>query len=377
MSIDHVALVAVVLASIPAVNIVWNLWLYRPAPEHNSIRSASAAEPIASILIPARDEEENIAAALAAARANRQLELEILVMDDHSQDRTAEIVSAIEAQDERVHLLRTPALPRGWCGKQHACAQLAKRAKGEYLIFVDADVRLAADAVGRMIRFVEESGCDLASGIPRQITGSLVEKLVVPLIHFVLLGFLPMAGMRGFSGAAWAAGCGQLFIARREAYKMAGGHGGIRESRHDGLMLPRLFRGVSLKTDLFDATDLATCRMYHSDDEVLVGFAKNATEGMASPVAILPWTTVLIGGQVLPLVLLVLSLGVAGTLAIEIALLGTALVYIPRLLLAARFRQSLSGAVLHPLGVLIVIGIQWFALWRVGVGAPLAWKERT
>lgn len=380
MSLLPLALVVLVLASIPALNIVWNLWLYRPTPEGGSrprLARLGSGDPLASVLIPARDEEHNITDAIAAVQRNRDVELEILVMDDHSQDRTPELVRQIGARDQRVRLLSAPALPAGWCGKQHACAQLAARAQGEYLIFVDADVRLASDAVGRMIEFVQESNCDLASGIPRQKTGSLLEKMIVPLIHFVLLGFLPLAGMRRRSGPAWAAGCGQLFIARRQPYRAAGGHRAIRESRHDGLMLPRAFRQAGMKTDLFDATDLATCRMYRSGAEVLLGFAKNATEGMASPTAILPWTIALVGGQVMPLVLLALGPSAAHPPATQLALLSTALVYFPRLLLAARFRQSWLGALLHPLGILIVVGIQWFALWRSSLGAPLAWKERT
>ena len=93
------------------------------------------------------------------------------------------------------------------------------------------------------------------SGLPRQETGSWLERLVIPLAHFLLLGYLPMFAMRWFRHPAFGAGCGQLFLARKSAYQAAGGHDAIRSSRHDGLMLPRAFRRAGLRTDLCDATD--------------------------------------------------------------------------------------------------------------------------
>ena len=159
-----------------------------------------------------------------------------------------------------------------------------------------------------MTAFVSASGADLASGIPHQETVSLLEKLLIPLIHFILLGFLPIRRMRRSRLPSFAAGCGQLFIARAHAYHRCGGHAVIRDTLHDGLKLPRAFRVAGLKTDLFDATDLATCRMYRTAGEVWFGLAKNAGEALAAPAMIGPMTAVLLGGQVLPVILLLLGL---------------------------------------------------------------------
>src|SRR5207244_4018469 len=130
------------------------------------------------------------------------------------------------------------------------------------------------------------SGADLGSGFPRQETGTLLEKLVLPLIHFLLLGYLPLIGMRWCRHPAFGAGCGQLFVTRRDAYEAVGGHVAVRASLHDGLTLPRAYRRRGLKTDLCDATELADCRMYRSGRELWYGLAKNAREGLAHPKAI-------------------------------------------------------------------------------------------
>jgi hypothetical protein len=375
MSLAILALVACFLASVPAVNVTVNLLFYRRTPRGDS--HGDKPTPV-SVVIPARDEEANIRNAASGVLSNAVGNLELLVIDDHSRDRTAEVVTEIARRDPRVRLVSAPALPADWAGKPHSCFAGAREAKGEILVFVDADVRLEQDAVGRLVAFMEETGSDLASGIPRQLTGTLMEKLVIPLIHFILLGFLPMMGMRWTRRPAFAAGCGQLFVARHQAYEQVGGHRAVKASRHDGLQLPRAFRRQHLRTELFDATDLATCRMYRSASEVWNGFAKNATEGMATPLAILPWTLLLLAGQVLPPVLLLAAwLTHAAPPALALAAAATAMVFGTRLLLLWRFEQSVIGALLHPVGILALVAIQWFALIRGSLGLPLAWKGRT
>ena len=173
--------------------------------------------------------------------------------------RTAAILRGIE--DDRLRVAQAPPLPPGWSGKQHACHVLAGLARHELLVFVDADVRLAPDAVSRMAGFMQAHAVGLASGFPRQVTVTWSEQLLLPLIHFMLLGFLPIAAMRRSVSPGLGAGCGQLFVSRREAYLRAGGHRAIRASLHDGIMLPRAFRRVGEMTGLFDAGGIASCRM--------------------------------------------------------------------------------------------------------------------
>jgi hypothetical protein len=352
-----------------------NLFFYRRAP-----RVSRPGDEIStvSVLIPARDEESNIRDAASKVLSNGASKLELIVIDDHSTDKTAQVVKEVSQGDSRVRLLSAPTLPDDWGGKPHSCFTGAAQAAGDYLIFVDADVALEPDAIERLVGFMDATRSDLASGIPRQVTKSLTEKLVIPLIHFILLGFLPMMGMRWTRRPSFSAGCGQLFISRRDAYEQTGGHRAIKTSRHDGLELPRAFRRQGLKTELFDATDLATCRMYGGAREVWNGFAKNATEGMASPAAIVPWTLLLVGGQVLPPVLLLVAwLTHAGSPAMELAAAATAMGFVTRFVLAWRFEQSILGALLHPAGILILVAVQWFALIRESLGRPLAWKGRT
>lgn len=372
MILELLSFVGLALALLPAAMIAVNLMLYRTP----SLPEEGGALRV-SILIPARNEAPRIARAVKAALASRGVDPEIVVMDDHSSDRTAEIVRAIAAADPRVRLESAPELPPCWSGKQHACHALAAAASTSLLLFIDADVELAPDGVARAVRFLERSGADLVSGFPRQITGTLAEKLVIPLIHFVLLGYLPMPGMRWSRKEAFAAGAGQLFVVRRTAYESVGGHAAIRSTFHDGLQLPRAFRRAGFKTDLFDATRIATCRMYHNAREVIQGLAKNAHEGMAGRRAIWIWSALLLGGGPLPAALLAIGAVTAPQSGWwRVAVAATAVGLAVRILLAVRFRQSMIGALLHPVGVSLLVAIQWYAWTLRRAGRGVAWKDR-
>jgi len=348
-------------------------------PDLNSKRSEArppdAGSHRLSVLIPARNEEQNLPTTLAAVLANTGADFEVLVLDDHSTDRTAEIVQAFASRDPRLRLHTAPALPTGWCGKPHACHMLAGLAKNPLLVFLDADVRLAPDALRRMAAFMATTPAALASGVPRQELGTFSERLLIPLIHSVLLGYLPMFWARRSTWPAFAAGCGQLFIARADAYRQSGGHAAIRATLHDGIKLPRAFRLAGFRTELFDPTDVAVCRMYHTNAEVWSGLGRNATEGIAAPATILPMTVLLCGGQVLPWLLLATAPWLTAT-AFTVALAAAGLSLLPRWLSVIRFRQPLSSALLHPLGVLALLGIQWAALIRHCRGQPSVWKGR-
>ena len=371
--LDTFALAMMLCALAPAVLFCINLRRYRRPPAAGSLPL-----PAISVLIPARDEEASIASAVSSVLASTGVEFEIVVMDDASTDRTAAIVTQMAAQDPRVRLQQAPSLPPGWNGKQHACWALAQTARYPLLCFVDADVRLQPEALVRMAALLVRGQRGLVSGFPRQITETWLEWLLLPLIHFVLLGFLPVERMRRTTDPSFAAGCGQFILVDREAYCAAGGHAQIKATMHDGLLLPKLFRTHGFRTDLADLTTLATCRMYRNARQVWFGLAKNATEGIAAPVRILPISILLALGQILPFVLAAWFAAKGGiSLAVWIYLaLGMAGAWLPRFLAALRFRQSWRSAALHPLGIAVLLAVQWYALWRKLLGGAVSWKSR-
>jgi hypothetical protein len=385
------AAVSLALAALPALLYLRNRRLFAPPPAADS-----GVSPAVSVLIPARNEAAGITTCLRGVLASTGVALEVIVLDDASTDGTADAVRAVAADDGRVRVEPAPPLPAGWAGKQHACYALSELARHDLLCFLDADVRLAPSALARMAAFQKSSGAALVSGFPRQETGTPPEQLLIPLINWLLVCYLPIGVMRRMALPGLGAGCGQWFLTTRAAYEQVGGHShpAVRGSFHDGVKLPRAYRQHGLMTDFCDATDPATCRMYRSAGQVWRGLAKNAREGMAGPVGIWVWTVLLFGGQVLPFILVVESVswitlyGLANAapmpedvysdarIVLAASLAACALAYLPRLDATRRYRVSWLGALLHPLGVLLLLAIQWYAVVMHWLGRPVAWKDR-
>lgn len=341
-----------------------------------------------SVLIPARNEAGGIAAAIESVLANDGVELEVVVMDDGSTDGTGEIVQSIASRQAQVRLIDGIGLPDGWNGKQHACYRLAASANYDNLMFLDADVRLSPTALCELLRRkadgIEGVPIGLLSAFPRQETGTLFEKMLIPMMHFILLCYLPFSRMRSSAHPAYASGCGQLFLTDKASYRRAGTHEAIRASRHDGLKLPKAFRENGMLTDCVDGTDMATCRMYTNAGEVVRGLLKNANEGIANRRLLIPFTVLLGGAHLLPWVTLGYVVSQSGqtsrpimlswVIAIEmvVILIG----YVPRVYGAIFLKQSWLGAWLHPIAVLLFLVCQWWAVFNQMRGKQIAWRGR-
>ena len=361
-----------VLTTVPVSMAAINLPLFRrPALAEDTYRAVS-------VIVPVRNEENSIADCLMSLRMSTSVELEVIVVDDHSTDRTASIVGSLVAVDRRIRLHSAPPLPPGWSGKQHACYFGASLATHPNLMFMDCDVRVTPAAVAVMAGFLSRSDAPLVSGFPRERTGTIGEAMLIPLIHLLLLGYLPILAMRLSRHVGFGAGCGQIMLADAASYRHIRGHELIRSSWHDGLSLPRAFRRCGYLTDIFDATDVAECRMYHGFKETWRGFAKNAREGMAKPIALPIWTVLLGGGFVAPFLLLPFALVLLPWTPAVLALsTGLIVLLLVRLIMALRFRQSLISVLLLPFGVTVLLVLQWCRLLRRPSGLSQVWRGRT
>lgn len=368
MSIHTLSQIAFWCAVIPAALFCWNLYYFRRPPVPNA-----STPPRMSVLIPARNEENNIGDAIASVLASQHIDFELIVLDDASTDRTAVIIDEYAARDPRVRREPAPTLAPGWAGKAHAAHSLSRLARHNIFCFIDADVRIAPGTLARMHALMLRRNAALVSGFPQEITITQLEWLLLPLIQFLLLSYLPLAGLRHTNLAAFGAGCGQFLMMTREGYETTGGYASVRSTMHDGITLAKLFRKHRLHTEVADLTGLASCRMYNSAGDVWSGLSKNATEGIAAPARIVPFTLLLCCGQVLPWLLLPFTHDRAVLETLASACVAS---LVPRLLSIPRFRQHWISAVSHPIGVTLLLVLQWSALFRKLRGAPATWKGR-
>lgn len=379
---------SVLLAGIAALMFAVNLREFAGWTNDKNDQVDDSDLPEVSILIPARDEEASIERAVRAGLASRGVECEVIVLNDGSSDATGDIVRRLASEDARVRLIEGIELPDRWNGKQHACFRLAGAARYDLLMFLDADVRLHPDAARLLIRRksmrLGGEPVALLSAFPRQETGTILEKMLIPMMQFLLLCYLPFSRMRSSSHPAYASGCGQLFLTDRTSYTRAGTHEAIRSSRHDGLQLPKAFRRNAMMTDCVDGTDLATCRMYTNASQVIRGLLKNADEGIANARLLIPFTVLLGVANLVPWVTLALSVeayssGVQGFqvfAGILLSLMAIVLSYQPRIMAVVALKQSGVGAALHPLAIALFLAIQWWAFLNALRGKRVAWRGR-
>ena len=348
---------------------------------------------LVSIVIPARNEEHNIRKVVDSALKSDDTNIEILIGNDHSSDATGSIADTLASEDNRIKHIQVPELPSGWGGKMHTCWATAQQAKGDWLMFIDADVTISPSAVSRMLAEAEKRDIPFLSGFPYQVTGTIGEKTLIPMIFFILLSFLSIRRMRKSVKPAYAASCGQIMLIESETYNNTGGHKTIKHSCHDGLDMPRMFRRNKLKTDLADLSDIIVCRMYHSTWDTCVGLEKNAKYGLGSPRLIFVFTFMLIVGQVLPWLFAAWLSIVYFTdtqpfwerifipeWRLQLQVLAFILLglsgFLIRWIHCKLHGCSGIGALLHPVGVLWLMGIQWVALIRSILGKKSTWKGR-
>lgn len=331
--------------------------------------------PALSVLIPARDEEDNLPGCLAAALADPAVS-EVLVYDDRSSDGTARVVREAAAIDPRVRLVSGGELPSGWCGKPHALARLADEARGEWLLFVDADARLAAGAPTALAAEAVRRKVDLLAPWPGLELVSPAEKLLMPLLHFVVLTLFPTWFQTLRDDPALGLAHGATILVRAESYRRMGGHGAVRAEIFEDTALARAAREAGLRTVCLDGQEVTRVRMYGSFGEIWAGFRKNFYPGFRRQGSFWAFLGLRAGTGVAPFV--VLPLAATGAVATDprpwgLACLG---LWTARGALALRFGQPLWSAALHPVGeaVLVALGL---ASWRaVASGRGVTWKGR-
>jgi len=336
--------------------------------------------PLVSILIPARNEVRNIVTCLRSLLAQDYPALEILVLDDHSEDGTDVLVAGLAAQDPRLKLLRSRALPEGWHGKAYACHQLAEQAQGEWLLFTDADTIHAPDTVSSVLRTAVVQKGDLISFMPQIITKTFWERVVLPLINFPLLTFLPLGKVNRQGDPRFSAALGPFMFFRRSCYLRLGGHAAVRDAIVEDMWLGRLVKAVGGRLLFMDGSDLVRVRFYRGLREAWKGLSKSTFAAL--DYALLPMLLFVALNLAIydgPVLFLAYSMR-SGQTTLDtfwLPLLQIVMAWRMRLWVAERFRMSPLFALLHPLTILMGALIAVHSVWCSLLGPGVLWKGRS
>ncbi len=336
--------------------------------------------PLVSILVPARDEQAVIERCVRSLLAQDYPRFELLVLDDGSTDRTPEILAELAASDPRLTVLDGAPLPPGWTGKNWACAQLANHARGELLLFADADTVHRPGALRAAVAARQDLQADLLAVWPQLETVSLGERLVVPLIPWGVFTILSIPLAQRLRAPALSAAIGQFLLYRRAAYQAIGGHAAVRSHAAEDLALVRRSKRAGLRWRLVDGQRLVSTHMYRGWRPAWAGLSKNlypAFEYRALPL-LFAWGWPLL---VAWLPLLVLGIAVFGAAApveppaLAIALAATAEGLLLWILIARWFGFPLWLALLHPLLLAVGLALAVNSLWATRAGRA-RWKGR-
>ena len=320
------------------------------------LKGASHILESVDVLIPMRNEEGNVEACLKAVLNSELLEASrVYVLDDGSTDETGKLICEF-----KVNKLTGTQLPEGWLGKVWACHNLAQASSGEYLVFIDADVRLHPYAIASAINKMNKFGWDFISPYPKQITGSILEKLIQPLLQWSWLASVPLRIAEKYPNRSMTIANGQFFIVKRSAYEKSGGHAAIPNEVLDDLELARLLVSKGVKGGVADGSSVASCRMYKSNSELVDGYTKSLWKAFGGQL-----------GTIVAIFILILT-GITPYLGFGAPVL---FIFLSRVLAAVKTKSNPAYAFLHPFAILVLLYLIVLSSIRKNRGT-LTWRGR-
>jgi chlorobactene glucosyltransferase len=373
------------LLSLPwvALLLIMPLMLLR-RPRLSAFRPPARADtPLVSIIVPARDEAVNISVCLASLLNSEYPNFEIVVVDDGSSDGTGDIVQILaDHSDGRVQLVDGQPLPDGWLGKPWACWQGYRRARGELLLFTDADTRHDDKLLGHAVAAMLTRDVDMTSVMPRQLMVGFWERLILPHIFALIsLRYINLERVNRTRTPRDVIANGQFMLVRRAAYQAIGGHEALRGEIVEDQRIAQRLVTAGRRILVAHAEDLMETRMYRSLSGIIEGWTKNLATGsrQASPAwaaPAMPWLLALFLTVmwVLPPAVFVLALltPLAGWIqGWSLAVTAASLLF--WLVAHAVQRVPLPFALGYPLGAIVAAGIFVRSALR---GPNVAWKGR-
>jgi chlorobactene glucosyltransferase len=333
--------------------------------------------PLVSVLIPARDEELNILKCVNSILSQNYSYFEVVVLDDSS-DATPQILADIVKNDEHLRHISGKSLPAGWTGKNWACHQLSEAARGDILLFMDADTYMHPQAISATVGALKDNETGLLSALPAEEIVTWGEKFIVPVIHWAIFCFIPLLLVFKKRIPALSVSLGQYMCFTKKAYHRIGGHSAVRNQIVEDRAITRLIVKAGIKWRLFDGSNILGCRMYRTSREASEGLIKNLFPffGYNIPFFIFVWIWLVIvfWQPVVTLIMLAAGVNVATeyilpsvvNLCLSLAIWG---------LFYWRFKFSFYLTFCYPVSQVVISTVAMFSMVRSLKGTT-AWKGR-
>ncbi|PKO95807.1 MAG: hypothetical protein CVU12_08230 [Bacteroidetes bacterium HGW-Bacteroidetes-7] len=255
------------------VNFTWNYLVRRELSNYCKAKENELI-PSWSILIPARNEENSIGNLLEDIIKLNDKPCEIIIYDDNSTDRTRDIVMEYQKRLPELRLIEGE-LPEGWLGKNNGCHKLASVAKGNYLLFLDADVRIDSNLATKYLNYAFSKNLSLLSIFPNQILENRDSKISTPIMNWILLSLLPLPLVKNCSWSSFSAANGQFMLFKADDYTLLKPHERFRMSRAEDIEISRYYKKERKLTATLAGDGSIRCNMYNRLNDAINGFSKN------------------------------------------------------------------------------------------------------
>jgi chlorobactene glucosyltransferase len=346
--------------------------------------------PSVSICIPARNEENVIEKCVQSAIDQNYKNLEILILDDNSDDSTPHIVRKMirDFPDRMIRLIQGSERPKDWMGKNWACHQLSNESTGKYLLFIDSDTWLKNNFVSRLVNQINMNNLDAVTVWPQQVLHSFWEKVVVPQVYFVIHTLLPVryvskdprwipATIRPKIRKYFAAACGQCLAFSRGTYTDIGGHMAVRDKVVEDVELARLLRHHNKSFAMYHGIDAIYCRMYQNKEEIFNGFRKNFLAGFGNNIPLFLMSGILhMVVYILPIIFLVIAMAEKNFTLFYLSLSVISFYTLQRLLVDILNKWDPTYSLLHFLGVIWFQILAIIVLFDKILKRSVKWKDR-
>jgi chlorobactene glucosyltransferase len=333
-------------------------------------RASSSGFPLVTVIIPARNEERAIEATVRGMLAQTYPALELIVVNDRSTDGTAAILAHVGREDSRLRVIDGDEPPPGWLGKPWALHEGSRAAAGQLLLFVDADIHYASEAVGAAVEHLEATGASLLTLFPQLQMVGFWEWVAMPQLALVLFAMIPTWIANRTAIVDLGVGGGPGNLVRREPFDEAGGYGALRDAVVDDVGLARLLRSHGCRTAAVRAEELVSLRMYHGGREIVDGFTKNLFAVLGRSYFV---TAIMLAAQ-LAFHLVPYLLAATGSVAGIVAVL---LITAVRLMLFTSLRYGVANALfMHPVMAVFWSWVFVRSVWKTGIRGQMEWRGR-
>ena len=331
------------------------------------IQSPKKFNDLVSILIPARNEADDILKLLKSLKVQDYQNIEVMVLDDQSDDDTYKVCSNFSKTDLRFSVFKGATLKTGWLGKNYACHQLAQKANGKYLLFLDADEEVKNGLINSAIYRIQNGKLSLLSLFTNQVTISFGEKAIVPLMHYLLLNLLPLRLVRLTKSVSFSAASGQFMMFDSTIYKENQWHEQVKNMVVEDIEIMKRVKQSKLNGEALLANGFIYCRMYKGYQEGLEGFSKNLLAGFGgSIIGLLVYLLLVVFGPILILIFL----------NFQLFYFAATLIIFSRIMISYLSNQNVLMNIFYHIIQMISLVVIAFLSIRKSLNKSLIWKGR-